>query len=148
MAAGAQAAVAVAVGPVQAAAEPRQLADDFFPLNERKPRAGSRRAALSVSRHESPLTEKARMAIDRLVAVAILAAALAGCSHSYSGSTTSGQSAPPSSVTTNEGAPAGPGAPPSNHPSHVRGSNTPGESGVSGSSSSTSGSSGGSAGAQ
>ena len=87
------------------------------------------------------------MAIERLAVVAIIAAALGGCSHSYSGSsTTSGQSAPPASVTTNEGAPAGPGAPASNQPSYVGGGNTPGESGVSGTSSSTSGSSGGGAG--
>ena len=77
------------------------------------------------------------MAIERLAIVAIIAAALAGCSHSHSGSSTG--AAPPNSVSTNEGAPAAPGAPPSYQPSHVTGTNTPGESGVSGSGSSTSG---------
>jgi len=80
------------------------------------------------------------MAIERFAIVAIIAAALAGCSHSYSGSSTG--AAPPNSVTTNEGAPAGPGAPPSYQPSHVTGSTTPGESDVSGTGSSTSGGSG------
>ena len=82
------------------------------------------------------------MAIERLAMIAILAAALAGCSHSNSGYSTGANGAPPSSVTTNEGAPAGPGAPPTYQPSHVTGSTTPGESGVSGTSSSTSGGAG------
>ncbi len=81
------------------------------------------------------------MAIERLAVVAIIAAALAGCSHSYSGAST-GNPPPPKSVTTNEGAPAGPGAPSSYQPSHVTGTTTPGESDVSGTGSSTSGGSG------
>jgi hypothetical protein len=88
------------------------------------------------------------MAVDRLAAVAIMAAALAGCSHSLSGTYSGSSNAPPASVTTNEGAPAGPGAPPSYQPSHVTGTNTPGESDLSGTSSSTSGSSGGGPGSQ